>query len=90
MSGRPENIFRTDINDRYVEKYDQNISKIRKCPEISKLHSCDITEDTKCGNKKTDTAYKINTDLILADTVGCDFRKADHSKQTGKCKQAET
>ena len=90
MSGRPENIFRTDINDRYVEKYDQNISKIRKCPEISKLQSCDITENTKCGNKKTNTAYKINTYLILADTVCCDFRKADHSKQTGKCKQAET
>ena len=68
MSGRPENIFRTDINDRYVEKYDQNISKIRKCPEISKLQSCDITEDTKCGNKKTDTAYKINQEeIIMAD-----------------------
>ena len=90
MSGRPENIFRTDINDRYVEKYDQNISKIRKCPEISKLQSCDISEDSKCGKIKSDTAYNIITDLIIADTVCCDFRKADHSKQTGKCKQAET
>ena len=85
-----ENIFRTDINDRYVKEHDQNISKVRKRPEISKLQSCNITEDSKRSNKKADAAYNIDADLILADTVCRDLGKADHSKQTGKCKQAET
>ncbi len=76
MLRRLEYTFRTNENNRNVEIYDQNISKVRKRPEISKFQSCNIAEDSKCGNKQSNTADNINANCIFADSVGCNFGRS--------------
>ena len=66
-------ILRSDINDRDIELYDHDISKIRKCPQISEFQSRDIAKDSECRYKQCDHTDHVDKCFVLTDTVCCDF-----------------
>ena len=84
MLRRLEYTFRTNENNRNVEIYDQNISQIRERPQVSKLQSGKVAEDSKCRNKQSNTADNINANCIFADSVGCNFGETIRSTMLPK------
>ena len=65
MLGCPKCASCAHINNWNIEEHDQDISKIRECPKISKIKSGNITKNTKSRNKKTDTSHETTEDIEL-------------------------
>ena len=65
----PKYIFRSHINNRYIKEHNQNISKIRERPQVSKFQTCYVTHDTKCCHKKCNSSDYINESLVLSNPV---------------------
>ena len=87
--GSKENISCSHVYDGHVEEYDQDIAQIGKCPQVAKVQTGNVTQDTEGCHKEANDADGIDKLLVFADAVRCDFGEADHSDQAGVSEKAE-